>query len=217
MTDTEKSKLLMYENVLHFLSGNREITENIKAFEWSIAKLWKIINQIELRENQLSGSILEGSIKATKAKDILISSLLPIARGLCELAKQSGNEVLRQQCKITKCDLFRLSEAELIDKISSVESIAENYPEELRRLGITSGMIAELKKLNGNYESALNSKQLSILPGTTLLEIRNLYANADVILSSYVDNFVEALSEEYPEFREEYISLRNPKTHPEIL
>jgi hypothetical protein len=209
MTDIEKSKLAMYEAVLLFMSSNRTIAVNIRAFVWAIIKFRKIVEVIKTKEQELLSETLFMSVKVTKARDELISTLLPISAVLFNLARKTNNQELKQRSKLTQSYLIHCLDCELLDKAISTEIMAHKHLGKLKNNGISPIELNELRLKTDCFKNVLSDKIFSYISSETVLSISNLFADADKILCSFIDNFVEALASEYPDFHEEYLYIRN--------
>lgn len=209
MTDNEKNKLIMYESVLSFLGENRNITSNIRAFSWSTSKFRRIIEEIKRKEKEFSTETLEKTIITSKAKDELILGLVPVSAHLFRYAKSVKDLEIISQTRFTQTTFIRLTEKELLEITVAIITLAENKISVLKKNGVDLHVLQNLKMKNERYRHALENKVASYISSATVLAINSLFEEADKILNNFMDSFVEVLSDDYPEFYQDYLSVRN--------
>lgn len=209
MTDIEKNKLAMYESVLLFLFENKEIISNIKAFSWSINKLRKIIQEINLKEIVQTNAIFDNTIKTARAREELISALIPVANSLANFADSANYPELKHKANLTSNALNRMINSELAERADEIVLLTRRYLPRVRKPGVDSAVLKQIKVKTQKFSESLSNEEIHIFSNNLLLTISNLFADADKLLNSYMDNFVEVLSDEYPDFYDEYRLVRN--------
>ena len=209
MSRGEKAKLELYTAILSFLNENREITCNIRAFMWSISKFRKLTGEIKCRQRELSSESLEKSVQISKAKDDLILLLLPVISSLNNYAKETKDSVLKSTTRVTYSQIVRIQDRELIEKAIMIIKLAEKYLTRMRRQEITLHTLQNLRSKIEKFRFLLEERFFSFISNTSLIAMNNLFAESDKILYNFIDNFVESLSEGYPEFHRNYLKVRN--------
>jgi len=137
MNDFQQKQMVMYEAIIGYLQENRDVFSNIRAFSYTINKLKRVMDDIRIKEKELSSDILEKTIISAKVKEDLIFSVVPVAAALFNYAKETGDFQLKAKIKIGQSYYVRLRDSELIEKSEVVRLFATNILPQLKRYGIT--------------------------------------------------------------------------------
>ncbi|MCU7492019.1 MAG: hypothetical protein ACM3UR_09510 [Bacteroidota bacterium] len=209
MSRSEKAKLELYTAILSYLNENRNVTCNIRAFMWSISKFRKLTEEIRCKQMELSSESLEKSLQVSKAKDDLILLLLPVITSLHNYAKETKDVQLKSTTRVTYSQIVRIQDRELIEKTLMITRLAEKYMTRMRRQEITIHTLQNLRYKAEKFRLLLEDRFFSFISSSALLAMNALFAEADKMLYNFIDNFVESLSEGYPEFHRNYLKIRN--------
>lgn len=209
MSRSEKAKLELYTAILSYLNENREITCNIRAFMWSISKFRKLTEEIKCKQRELSSESMEKSLQVSKVKDDLILLLLPVISSLHNYAKETKDAALKSTTRVTYSQIVRIQDRELIEKAVMIIKLAEKYMTRTRRQEITLHTLQTLRYKVEKFRLLLEDRFFSFISSSSLLAMNSLFAEADKMLYNFIDNFVESLSEGYPEFHRNYLKVRN--------
>lgn len=204
MSNNEVIKLNVYENVLKFLEENRDITCNVRAFSWSIARFQRVVEELRKKEREFADEVLEKSILVSNAKDEMIMSLFAIQSSLIKFVREVKDENLKHRVKGTQTQFFRMSETELIEKASAIQLLAVINLPKLRKYGMTPNMTHDLKNKIECLKQALDNKVMVYYSSSNLITMNSLFTEADKIMTNYIDGFVESLGEDFPEFYSDY-------------
>lgn len=215
MNDVEKKKLGMYESVLTLLAENKDITTTVRSFNSTISKLRKAMDEIRRTEKALSSEILDKTILNARAKDNLITALVPVISALFNYARQTNNLELREKTRFTQSHLVRMLDSELIKKAEGIYLLAEKFMAMARIPGLNNRTLAELSDKTGAFRNTLAKKVSSLIDSTTVMFMNDLFNNADAIMTQ-MDKFVEQLTEEYEEFYDEYIYARDLENQDQV-
>ncbi|MGE5399231.1 MAG: hypothetical protein ACM3S2_02445 [Ignavibacteriales bacterium] len=214
MNDIEKKKMGMYEAVLGLLAENKDITSGIRSFSSNIIKLRKVMDEIRRKEKELSSEILEKTIINANRKDDLLVALVPVTSALFNFARQTNNVELREKTRLTQSHFIRLLDAELTNKAEAIRILALKHIVELKKFGITTNSIHNLGIKIEYFRNSLNNKIASLISSDTVMQMNNLFGDADNILTQ-MDKFVEMVNDEYEEFYDEYIYTRDLENQDE--
>lgn len=209
MSRSEKAKLELYTAILSYLNENREITSSIRAFMWSISKFRKLTEEIRCKQKELSSESLEKSLQVSRAKDDLILMLLPVISSLHNYAKEIKDTQLKSTTRVTYSQIVRIQDGELIEKAIMLTKLAEKYMSRMRRQEITLHTLQSLRYKIEKFRLILDDRFFSLISSSSLIAMNSLFAEADKMLYNFIDNFVESLSENYPEFHRNYLKVRN--------
>lgn len=208
MNDFEKQKLGMYESVLTLLSENRDIVSTVRAFTSNSVRLRKVMDEIRRLDRELSSEILNKTIQNASAKEELIVTLTPVIAGLFNHAKETNDLRLKEKTRLTKSNLFRMLDKELIDNAEAIRLLALTYIVQLKKYGVSPNNIHQLNDKLTAFRNTLENKVSSLISSSTVMMLSELFKKADDILT-VMDMFVESLEDEYEEFYEEYIDARD--------
>ncbi|MCU7494532.1 MAG: hypothetical protein HF314_01310 [Ignavibacteria bacterium] len=209
MSDKEQNKLDMYDAVLSLLSDNKEIVSNIPALVSSISRFRKVVDEIRREERTISSEAFEITIRTSKLKDDLIFSLVPVASGLFNFAKENGDLRLKEKCRITQSHFVRMLDRDLLEKAEILRSLAKDHLLKLKKYGINAQKLSEVQAKMTSFRNSLGNKVASFVSTDTMTPLQELFNEADRILSKYMDNYVESLNGSYAEFYDEYLWTRD--------
>lgn len=216
MNDIERKKLAMYESIVSYLLENRDILSTVRGFSWSLTKLRRVIDEIELKEKEISSQTLEKTIQTSKAREELILKLTPMVTSMFTYSKQIGDVYLKEKSRCTQSFLVRLRDSELIDKSNALRQLAGRHIDGLKGFGITKNFLNELEINIEQFKKSLENKITSFISSDAVESLRKLFEYADRILMEQMDKFVEQLDEEYEEFYEDYLLIRAMENTEEI-
>jgi len=212
MTDKERSKLSMYESLISFINENREITINVRGFSQTGFKLRKIVDDIKLKEKELSSDILGKTIITYKAKDELVFSLVPVTIALFNFAKSTGNLSLKEKTRYGQSHFYRMMDRELIYKAELMCILTGSCFPKIKKFGINSNTLRDLTNKINNYKACLDNKITSLISSNMVASLGVLFDSADKICNM-MDSFAEILSENFTEFYDDYIEVRTLEYH----
>jgi len=216
MSDNDKKRLSMYENVISFLQENRDIISFNRSFYYSISKLRKLVDEIKVRDKELSSDTLEKTVITYSAKDELIFALLPVTAALFNLARANNDISLKEKTRISQSFYIRLRDVELINKASGIYQIAFNYIDSLQRYKISQRIINDLKVKLDRFSDALDNKINTFVNGNAAIALSNAFNNAEGILSDQLDKLVEQIDSVFPEFYDDYLLVRSMENIEEM-
>ena len=216
MNDEERKKLTMFENVITYLLENKDIILSNSLITQTIPRLRKIIDEIKLRDRELSSNTLEKTIVADYARQDLIFSILPISNSLFCFAKENADIGLKQKTRLSQSQLFRLKENELINKSSTIQYYATSILPRLHKFGITKNMIQKLNMKTEQFKNALDKKITSFVSNNTVVSLSASFLAAEKIIETQLDELVETYIDEYEEFYDEYQEIRSMENNEEL-
>lgn len=208
MTDNQKLKLGMYESVISYLQENRDITSTVRGFNSSITRLRKRIDDIKLKEKELSSDILEKTIVSSRAKEELIVMLVPLAQSLFYYAKRIEDIQLKEKVRLSHSSFERLRDSQLLDKALMLHALCQTYREEVKseKMNISDPDVIYSRILT--FRNSLDEKINTFISSDAMVSINALFAAADEILNMHMDRYMELLSD-YAEFYDDYLVVRS--------
>lgn len=209
MSDNEKNRLSMYETVIMYLLENKDIISVNRSFSYAITKLRKTIDEIKIKDRELSSDTLEKTILTYNAKDELVFALVPVTAALYNFAKESGNLELKEKCRMSQSTLVRLRDNELLNKSIAMHHFAVNFLTRLGKYGIKKNVLQELNNKIEKFRDALDNKIVTFVSSNAVLALNASFQDAENILNNQLDKLMEPLNDEYEEFYDDYLSIRS--------
>lgn len=215
MNDEERKKLTMFENVITYLSENKDIISGNHLITNALTQLRSVIDEIKIKDRELSSNTLEKTIAADSARYDLIFSFLPISNSLFCFAKENSELGLKVKTRLSPSQLFRFMDKELINKSEVIQYYALAYLPRLRKFGITKAIIKELNKNTEKFKLLLGKKITSLVTDNAMLSLNYSFRTAEKMIVDHLDNLVDEYMDEYEEFYDDYISVRNMENEEE--
>jgi len=209
MSDNDKKRLSMYENVISFLQENRDIISLNRSFYYSLSKLKKMVDEIKIRDKELSSDTLEKTVKTYNAKDELILSLVSVTAALYNFARERNDITLKEKTRISQSFFVRLRDVELINRASGIYQIANLNSNVLQKYKVTKQAIQDLKAKLDRFSSALDTKVNSFITGDAAVALSNSFNEAESIINNQLDKLVEQFDSVFPEFYDDYLLIRS--------
>jgi hypothetical protein len=209
MGDNEKSKLTMYETVITYLLENRDIISVNRSFSHTISRLRKAIDEIKVKDRELSSDTMEKTLLAYKIKDELIFTLIPITSALYSIARETGNIELKEKTRLSQSYFIRLRDTELVNISLAIHQLAVRNSYRLGKHNITKTMVHNLKDKTEKFRDALDNKIITFVSSNAALSLKSAFQDADDILTNQMDKLMEPLSDEYEEFYDDYLAIRS--------
>ncbi|RJP74495.1 MAG: hypothetical protein C4539_00065 [Ignavibacteriales bacterium] len=209
MSDNDKKRLSMYENVISFLQENRDIISLNRSFYYSLSKLRKMVDEIKIRDKELSSDTLEKTVKTYNAKDELILSLVSITAALYNFARERNDITLKEKTRISQSFFVRLRDVELINRASGIYQIASLNFNALQKYKVTKELMHDLKAKLDRFSSALDTKVNSFITGDAAVALSNSFNEAESIINNQLDKLVEQFDSVFPEFYDDYLMIRS--------
>lgn len=204
MSDAEKKKILMYEEIITFLRENKVITVGLPGINSNVNKLYRILDEIENKEKIVSSETLKRTLKVNELKDNLILYLLPLISALFRFARENNDILLKERTKLSRSNLVLYKNYELINKALLMAVLGEKNIRQLNRYGIKNGHIEALRKRIDEFHRLSTDNGSG--PDTAVFALDKLFLQADSIIANIDDIFDNYVDDEI--FYEEYQWVR---------
>jgi chromosome segregation ATPase len=212
MTKIQENKLTMYEGTASVLKSNAAITAKIPAFAPAIQEFEENMIQLKEKNNEFQGKLAGTTANKHTAQNQLDDMLLKISAALTTIARRSQNNVLAEKAKLTKSDLGRFRDTDLINRSTAMHALAVEMSESLVDFGITAANLTELKNQISTYHIALGAREESVASRKAArVSLQDIFARIDEILKADLDNLVELVKNDHPEFYNTYWGARMVK------
>lgn len=208
MTDIEKIKFGMYGEVLNLLGKNIDVTLSIKPVSVLMTKLGRIVDEIERIDKVQPRELIGKTAEVSFRREHLLNDLINVSSALFNYARQTGSIELRDGSRVNPAGLLHLKDEEILLKAEALRMLALKYVPELRRMGITPNALHNMGLKIEYFRRSLESRDFysgEVCAGKGLSE---LFSDADQVLEN-ADYLIEPLSDEFEEFYDEYIAVRD--------
>jgi hypothetical protein len=214
MSENEKNKLLMYETVITYLQENKDIISTYPSFPDALSKLKKAINEIKIKDIELTSNVLGKTIFVNSAKEDLIFTIIPITISIYNFAKEKNNIELKEKTRLTQSYYTRLRNIELVEQSLAIEHFTKKYLHGLIKYGITKNSVLELNTKILKFKNALNTfnnNLITLSSNSKTISLIDQFAEADNVMVNQIDKLVEPLNLENEEFYKDYLAIRSMK------
>jgi hypothetical protein len=199
----------MYEMVITYLQENKDIISYNSSFSYAISKLRNAIDEIKLKDRELSSDVFGKTILTNKAKEDLIFTVIPLTTSLYNFAKEKNNLELKEKTRLTQSHCARLRDIELVNQSIAIMHLAIKNFDGLGKYGITKKTVQGLNIKILKFKNALNNKLFKFASSSTALSLNAAFTEAENILINEMDKLVEPFSMENEEFYNDYLSIRS--------
>jgi hypothetical protein len=216
MDSKQEAKFNMYQVVILRCDDNITIVDLNTAFKNSFADFKAISAQIGAKA-QIAGAVITG-IAANKSvsRNDLCSNAARIAGLIYAYAAKTGNNELKQAVNFSKTDLIRLKDGEHAPVCQNIHDAGIANKNALVDYGVTTEKLAALQAAIDGYTGEVARPRAAIVDRkVTKAQIKELFKQADAILTEQMDNLIEDFAADNPEFVAQYKAARiiiDPKT-----
>lgn len=211
MTDRQYWRMAMYLLVIAFFEKYVSITNLIAAFAPVFTEFKNIVNTINEKSKIQATDTEAYTTQRDNIRQKLIKSTFVIAKGLRLFATAANNSELKGVVNYNLSQLERMRDIELRNNTEVIIAKANLYKTELVAYGITEEKINNLTANYNAFKEALlvkGSGESSTVTATS--SIGDLFKKADALLET-LDDFVDILDDDNPEFGTEYGVVRTVK------
>lgn len=209
MKKHEENVLTMYKTVCSILKSAGTILVGLSGSQEKIEAFSGILNQIEQKETELKTLTAGKTQSKRSAEKELVDEIFKICQAMLLFSKSAKNLELAAKTKVTKTELLRLRDSELLAKVREINSLAKINESNIAGYGITNERLTALEEMINSYESKILSKETSFADKTAARgELTALFKSADELLKTELDRFVELVKDSSPDFYNMYKEAR---------
>jgi len=209
MTKREFNKLGMYRAVIALFDANASKLTPIPALVQTVADFNSLIKEIEEGDFKFKKRTTDETMSKNMKEDKLHSHIIKIANALFTLGVQTGNANLMVQAKITKRELGRVRDKQLINTCTIILEKANAYHTALAGYGISAAMLADAQAALADFSEAIAAQDEEYADTSAdRVLLSEMFAKASAKLNNELDPMMELFSESDAEFYHSYRSAR---------
>ena len=209
MNKRQENKLTMYEGLMSLVRDNGDKIQSINGFSDAVTKFSGIMALIKAKSIEVDEASAGKTSSKYNAEDALIESLLPLCSALYLFGRKEGNTKILERANITESRLRLMRDSELGSYGSAIAEMAAENSQGISGLGVTAENIAELKTKSETYVSAIGERESGIAGRKGAREtMMDLFKEADELLSREIDNYMEIIRPNEPEFYNKYYAAK---------
>jgi hypothetical protein len=209
MDSKQEAKFNMYQVVIMRCDDNITIVDLNIAFKNAFTDFKAFAAQIGAKA-QTAGAVITGiaADKGVSAKDLREIGAR-IAGLIYAFAAKTGNNELKQAVDFSKSDLKELKDAELAPVCQNIHDAGVANKAALADYGVTNEKLAALQTAIDGYTGEVARPRAAIVDRkVTKAQIKELFKQADAILTEQMDNLIEDFAESNAEFVAQYKAAR---------
>ena len=193
-----------------FLAEKSEVTGTIPAFGRAITRLNNKIAEIQEADKNRGDKATGKSGSKNETEDKLIAAVLKAASALKTYAAEKELSDLAKSVDISKWDLIKLRDLDLVSKAGFIKKTAQEKITELEDHGLITSDLTKIEELAANFSSVIG--EMGSIRGGKITETKNLGVLIDeskAILENQIDGFAETLKENHLDFYNQYKVVRD--------
>ena len=210
MTTVEQNQFNMMKSVDQFFTNNQSFLSTHPAIVAAANKLKSQIGDINSQSQVQAVSTKADTAIKTDTKSGIIDTVLKVAAGMAAHAATTGDTRLKMAAHITRSELKKMSETELVIKIRATYDAALPLATELAPWGVTQ---ADIDALNaGADQFTTQSPGIRNLRAKTVQATINMKAKLDETnthIKSILDPMMLPFKNLNPTLHGEYLNARN--------
>lgn len=211
MNKSQENKFTMLRTIDEYLDSKSSIISGIDELTTNHQLLKSKTTEIKAKDDE--------KINATKGKVStkhytkagVVSMAIAIAGGVYAYGKKIKNNEILERADITKSDLRKMRDSELVEAVESLRDLATLHSSLLEPFGISQTKLEAFSGKITQFDNAFVQKENSVITQTGATKsLVTLFREADEILNS-IDKLVNGLNDDQKEFVRDYYAGRTIK------
>jgi hypothetical protein len=209
MNKGQENKVSMYRTVQGVVEDNITIVDSNAALKKVVADFIASLGPIEESDKAFQTAAAGTTAEKKKATEVLIKFCIKVTSCLHSWAAATGNSEVLAVVDVSPSDLKRLRDTALQTKAIVFKEYAETNADALTAYSLTPVMLAGFRNAIALYEQKLKAKAAGFKKKTTSNKaLPGLFKNTDAILNDQVDEQMNIIQDEHPEFYAAYRAAR---------
>jgi|GEM_PF-2270575 len=200
----------MLLSVQTFIAEKSEVTGTIPAFGRAITRLNNKIAEIQEADKNRGDKATGKSGSKNETEDKLIAAVMKAVSTLKTYTAEKGLTDLAISVDISKWDLIKLRDLDLVSKAGLIKKTAQEKITELEEYGLIAADLTKIEELAANFSTVIG--EMGSIRGGKITETKNLGVLIDeskAILENQIDGFAETLKENHLDFYNQYKVVRD--------
>lgn len=209
MTRVELNQFSMMQSVDQFLSKNNSIIGSNPAIVEAAKSLKTFISEIRTHsQKQAQSTKAETAIKSS-AKSVIIETLLKVTAAMAARAATTSDVRLKMAAGVTRSELKKLRDAELLIKTNAIYEIASSIVEELEIWGISRADVESLKTYAEGYSiKSPEIRNLKLIAVQATSDLKAKFEETNTFIKNTLDPMMSPYRSQIPSFYGEYLKAR---------
>lgn len=209
MNAGQEAKLTMYRATEKHDDDNSTIIAAVPVFQTAFtnfkAKIASTTDTAQLKDVPLTGMVVDKS----SSKQTLCEMTADIAGVIFAFASATGNQTLKQEVNFNLSKLLQTRDEQLAPRCQSIHARGIENKDALVDYGITPAKLAALQTAINNYAAETPKPRTALSQRKTLTSnLRQLFKDADAILTEQMDKLVSNFKAANPDFVATYETVR---------
>lgn len=209
MNAGQEAKLTMYRATEKHDDDNSTVIAAVPAFQTAFtnfkAKIASNINTAQLNDTPLTDIVVDKS----SFKQTLGEMTADIAGVIFAFASANNNQTLKQEVNFTLYKLLKTRDEQLAPRCQNIHARGIENKDALVDYGITAAKLAALQTAINNYAAETPKPPTALSQRKTLTSnLRQLFKDADAILTEQLDKLVSNFKAANPDFVATYETVR---------
>jgi len=204
-----ESKLRMYLAVEKYGDENPITVELAPAFHSAFITFKAKVAEISDTAQQLAELTKGITHDKSEAKKTLCKVAADLAAPILAYAAKTENHTLKEQVNFSYTDLYKAKDDELPKFVKNIHKAGSEHLPKLAKYGITPPVLVLFETAMSTYENIIPDPGNAAVNRKTLrLNLKELFAETDLILKEQMDKFITVLKSSSPGFVSNYKNNR---------
>lgn len=205
MTIHQVNKRAMFGNVAAVINRHIVLFAGLSAFATAFEKFQNLLEHIDTTANEKAGEFM----MRDASEETLINIMVEVASALCAYAGKAKLAEVKSMATVKRSELEHMPLTELGQKAKSILKFAARYADHLVAYGADANKVAKLNAALPKFLAAAATCKSGIAGQSNAAgSLRDMFQEADMVLSEQLDRMVESLKRKHHDFYHEYHTAR---------
>ena len=209
MTRVEMNQFNMMQSVDQFFTNNQSLISSNPAIVAACNKLKSLIGDINSESQVQAVSTKAGSAVKADLKSSIINTVLKVAAGMAAQAASTADTRLKIAADITRSELSKMRDADLLIKTHAIHEAALPLVTELTIWGVTQSDIDALASIADEYSTqSPDIRNLKVKTVQATTDLKAKFDETNGLIKNTLDPMMLPFKNLNPTFHGEYLNAR---------
>lgn len=209
MTRVEMNQLNMMQSVDHFFTNNHSVISSNSAIVAACTKFKSLIDNINSQSQVQAVSTKADSVVKAGLKSSIVDTVLKVAAGMAAQGASTSDTRLKMAADITRSDLKKMRDADLLIKTRAIHEAALPLVAELGIWGVTKSDIDSLVSIADEYSThSPDIRNLKVKTVQATSDLKSKFDETNTFIKSTLDPMMLPFKNLNPTFHGEYLNTR---------
>lgn len=209
MNRVEMNQFNMMQSVDQFFTSNQSLISSNPAIVAVCNKLKSLISDINSESKIQAVSTKAGSAVKADLKSSIIDTVLKVAAGMAAHAASTADTRLKIAADITRSELKKMRDADLLIKTHAIHEAALPLVTELAIWGVTKADIDALISIADEYSTqSPDIRNLKVKTVQATTDLKAKFDETNTLIKSTLDPMMLPFKNLNPTFHGEYLNAR---------